>query len=186
MLSTTAKIFHHLMAENLIQVVVTFHSGMVAIGYEWGSKNHMSPKDASPDDRGNADIAAMMRTFGGAFRNEAAYPGRHSVVIASRFVANVRVCLMVVGRINSMVYPVDGGMEDWLYAAGWDKAVLKSCDGLKDSPTYLRGSSSNNSDLSNGESANRALVFLVEASNKKVIKDDTLGDSLNVSHYLRF
>lgn len=75
MLSTTAKIFHHLMAQNLIQVVVTFHSGMVAIGYEWGSKNHMKPQDASPDDKGNADIAAMMKHFGGSFKNEAAYPG---------------------------------------------------------------------------------------------------------------
>ena len=28
--------------------------------------------------------------------------------------------LYPVGRINSIIYPVDGGMEDWMYAAGWD------------------------------------------------------------------
>lgn len=31
----------------------------------------------------------------------------------------------VVGRMNSLVYPVEGGMEDWLYAAGWNKEFLK-------------------------------------------------------------
>ena len=24
------------------------------------------------------------------------------------------------GPINDLVYPVDGGMEDWSYAAGWE------------------------------------------------------------------
>jgi hypothetical protein len=32
--------------------------------------------------------------------------------------------------MNSIVYPVDGGMEDWLYAAGWDtKGVRTDCLG---------------------------------------------------------
>ena len=26
-------------------------------------------------------------------------------------------------RMNSIVYPVHGGMEDWAYAASWDKAL---------------------------------------------------------------
>ena len=33
--------------------------------------------------------------------------------------------------MNSMVYPVHGGMEDWLYAAGWDEsASVRQCIGL--------------------------------------------------------
>lgn len=75
MLSTTAKLFHYIMAQNLIQMVVTFHGGMVAIGYEWGSKNHMAPNDKSPDDVSNKEIGALMRSFGGSFRNEKLYPG---------------------------------------------------------------------------------------------------------------
>ena len=35
--SSTAKLFHRIMKSNLIQIVVTFHGGMVAIGYEWGT-----------------------------------------------------------------------------------------------------------------------------------------------------
>lgn len=45
MRSSTARLFLHLMAATLAQVVITFHGGMVAIAYEWGSKNHMAPDD---------------------------------------------------------------------------------------------------------------------------------------------
>jgi hypothetical protein len=30
------------------------------------------------------------------------------------------VIFFIAGPINSLVYAVDGGMEDWMYAAGWD------------------------------------------------------------------
>lgn len=76
-LSTTAKIFHDLMLHNVIQVVVTFHGGMVAIGYEWGSKNHLSPRDASPDHRANMDVSKIMQSFGGKFQNEGLYPSKY-------------------------------------------------------------------------------------------------------------
>lgn len=82
-------------------------------------------------------------------------------------------------------------MEDWLYAAGWDKATLKECAGIKTNamaPPFLRSNSGGSksrmlADDSEKVAENRALVFLVETSNKKVINDDTLGDSLNVSGY---
>ncbi len=75
LVSTTARIFDRLMRETLMQVVVTFHSGMVAIGYEWGSKNHMAPRDSSPDDAANREIGDLMVSFGGSFGAEKAYPG---------------------------------------------------------------------------------------------------------------
>lgn len=34
--SSTGRLFNAIMRANLIQIVVTFHGGMVAIGYEWG------------------------------------------------------------------------------------------------------------------------------------------------------
>jgi len=37
---------------------------------------------------------------------------------------------LAVAPINSVVYPVAGGMEDWLYAAGWDRSEVSSCDGV--------------------------------------------------------
>lgn len=64
LLSTTAKIFDRIMKDNIIQVVVTFHAGMAALGYEWGSKNHPSPNDASPDDNANKRLAALYSQYG--------------------------------------------------------------------------------------------------------------------------
>jgi hypothetical protein len=68
LLSSTAKIFYELMKHTLIQVVVTFHGGMLALGYEWGSRDHLTPNDKSPDDLGHRDIADMMAAFSGEYR----------------------------------------------------------------------------------------------------------------------
>ena len=35
--------------------------------------------------------------------------------------------LLTVGSINSLLYSVQGGMRDWLYAASWDKPPLRNC-----------------------------------------------------------
>ena len=43
-----------------------------------------------------------MNRFGGTFKHAKAYRAK---------------------PINSIVYPVYGGMEDWAYAAGWDTGV---------------------------------------------------------------
>ena len=140
-MSTTAKIVGKLMAETLTQIFITFHGGMEAIGYEWGSKNHLKPDDPSPDDHCNSMVADAMKVYAGHFDGVGDYP---------------------VGRINSLVYPVDGGMEDWLYAAGWDKDELKKC------------SSDVSSDITDG-THNRAIVYLVETSNDKHPSDSSLG-----------
>ena len=58
------------------------------------------------------------------------------------------------------MYPVEGGMEDWLYAAGWDKTELKRCQGDSKSVENVD---------------NRAIVFLVETSDRKKPHDDSLG-----------
>lgn len=76
-MSGTARIFHEIMKRNIIQIVVTFHGGMVALGYEWGSRNHPSPRDQSPDEVSHRDIAYLMRDFGGGFANEKPYPGKY-------------------------------------------------------------------------------------------------------------
>ncbi len=79
-LSTTARIFHEIMKRNAIQIVVTFHGGMVALGYEWGSRNHPSPRDQSPDELPHKDIALLMKDLAGGFRNEKPYPGKNCVI----------------------------------------------------------------------------------------------------------
>lgn len=46
---------------------------MAAIGYEWGSYNHMRPADKSPDEHMNRDVASAMSRVGGGFRGEKEY-----------------------------------------------------------------------------------------------------------------
>lgn len=81
---------HICMAILVSQLMVTFHGGMVAIGYEWGTENHRRPHDASPDHTAHKQIGHSMSVYAGAFRHEKAYPS---------------------GTMNSLVYPVPGGME---------------------------------------------------------------------------
>lgn len=59
--------------------MVTFHGGMAAIGYEWGSYNHMRPHEKSPDDNLNKMIANSMSRYGGGFRKEKLYRSGKSV-----------------------------------------------------------------------------------------------------------
>lgn len=77
LMSTTAKIFDRLMQENLVQIVVTFHGGMVALGYEWGSKNHPKPQDGSPDDRSNQRLASALAEYGGSSDRMSQYPSKY-------------------------------------------------------------------------------------------------------------
>ena len=43
-----------------VQVLVTFHGGMVALGYEWGSMDHPRGQDACPDHAAHKDMAESM------------------------------------------------------------------------------------------------------------------------------
>jgi hypothetical protein len=144
--------------------------------------------------------------------------------------------VFAVGRINTLIYPVEGGMEDWMYAAGWDKATLRPCAGdntnigarrrlmaddsverdkhrnavvaVRTEMPAVRESVAVNvatvtvpNKHSAGESApyrrhlqnaaaeNRAVVFLVETSDRKRPLDSTLGGSEKVrflAHWLNW
>lgn len=100
------------------------------------------------------------------------------------------------GRINSLIYYVDGGMEDWLYAAGWDHdLVQKNCVGFSKSNNkhsrfvgyqmHRKNKYQNRQLLPSDDKpvgGNRALVFLVETSNMKAPHTNTLGKSEALLH----
>lgn len=105
MITATARALNEVWREHLFQLAVTFHGGMQAISYEWGSPNHEASNSESPDDSAQLFLALIMREMAGKFLNNA-YP---------------------VGRMNQLVYPVSGGMEDWAYAASWDRGADTIC-----------------------------------------------------------
>lgn len=98
MVTAVARSINEVWKEHLFQLSVTFHGGMQAIAYEWGAPNHLANDSESPDDTAQARICHSLSDYAGRFQGDT-YP---------------------YGRLNKLVYWVDGGMEDWGYAAGWD------------------------------------------------------------------
>lgn len=171
----TAQVINSVMKNNLIQMVITFHGGMAAIGYEWGSLNHRSPKDDCPDSMAHSEIAEYMKLMAGGWSS-----------------AEKDSKLYPVGKMNSIVYPVDGGLEDWVYASGWDTKGVQNhlCDGFSYfHPTVRNKEKESNmdvvfTDMKNPHvqaTGNRAVVFLVETSDMKKPSPATWGMESHVS-----
>ena len=107
--SATGRVVNELFRRHIFQVGITFHGGMEAIAYEWGAPTYNQvrrfhshrklmapPKDLAPDDASQVSMSQAMVTMAGEGLGIRSY--RKS-------------------RMNSIVYPVHGGMEDWAYAA---------------------------------------------------------------------
>lgn len=157
MQTQTGRAVNELFRRHLFQFVLTFHGGMRALTFEWGSRNHMrnGKSTESPDDRAFTAVGEQIRAASGIdVRGHPWYP---------------------FGRINDLVYPVDGGMEDWSYAAGFERSpspitVCKpqSYGGYAELRTRYR------------EGSVAALVFLAEMDDDKTPRPSTLGRTAEV------
>jgi hypothetical protein len=92
--SSTAQAINSAWREHVFQLAVTFHGGMESITYEWGAPAQTGSASESPDDAAQAALCGAMRDVAGVFDS-------HPYAL---------------GRTNDIVYPVEGGMEDWAYA----------------------------------------------------------------------
>merc|ERR1719422_1563478 len=103
MRTQTARTVNEVFRRHLFRFGLTFHRGVRALTYEWGSRNHtnLQKSTESPDDKAFVAVGKQIQSLAGREpqRGRPFYP---------------------LGRINDMVYPVDGGMEDWSYGAGWE------------------------------------------------------------------
>ena len=152
MKTTAARAVNELWREHLFQLAITFHGGMRAISYEWGSNNHGgSSKDISPDDIGFETICQAMGKYGGKNigSNSQYYP---------------------VGILDATVYPVGGGMEDWAYAASFDSTNSHPCvPGDQPFGSYPTSKTRYDSNML------RTLNVLVETADAKTPNSNTLG-----------
>jgi hypothetical protein len=89
-----SRVINELWRENLFQLAITYHAGMRAITYEWGTPNHISAR--SPDDTSQVLLGSALAQFAGPFADGKLYP---------------------TGTMNDVVYGVYGGMEDWGYGS---------------------------------------------------------------------
>ena len=62
--------------------------------------------------------------------------------------------------MNDLVYPVHGGMEDWGYAASWDRGFVRPC-----TPRSFGGYAASRTAYSDGMA--RAFTVLVETTDNK-------------------
>lgn len=92
----TAQGINFVWREHLFRLAVTFHGGMESITYEWGSMKHTAAQGGttSPDDVAQTELSNIMGSIAGTYLS-------HDYTV---------------GRTNDVVYPVEGGMEDWAYA----------------------------------------------------------------------
>eukprot|EP00940_MAST-03C_sp_MAST-3C-sp2_P001016 g1016.t1 len=151
MQTTAARAINEMYRRHLFQLALTYHAGMSAIAYEWGSFNHYAGRRSpeSPDDRAQVMLGQRMRSYADHFGNVPFYNQ---------------------GRMNDLVYPVNGGMEDWAYAASWDTSATTPCQ-----PSTFGGYDA--SRTSYDSAMLRTFNILIETSNDKTPAVSTLGDT---------
>lgn len=154
MITQTGRAVNELFRRHLFQYTLTFHGGMRALTYEWGSYNHMrqGKSTESPDDYAFTEVGSTIRAASGTdSRKRSWYP---------------------FGRINDLVYPVDGGLEDWSYAAGFEPSPspITICQ-----PKTYGGYNMSATKYRQGSVA--TLVYLAEMDDDKTPKKGTLGNS---------
>jgi len=149
MQAVTSRIVNELFRAHLFQLAVTFHGGMEAIAVEWGTTNRLKKElHPSPDDVAQLQIAGALSKYAGAFGSTPEYP---------------------IGRMNDIVYPVRGGMEDWAYAGSWDPMAKRTpCR-----PATHGGYAAERTTY--GPQQLRAVNILVETSDEKAPSAATLG-----------
>jgi hypothetical protein len=135
----------------MFQLALTFHAGDKSISYEWGATSYEGTTSLSPDNEAQVQLAGAYSRYGGAFGNDPEYK---------------------YGTHNDMVYSIRGGMEDWAYAASWDKDKTASCN-----PSTYDGYEQQKTMYDDGMF--RSFNFLVEAGRSKA-PSTNLGSNFEV------
>jgi len=156
MRSVAAQSLNELFQAYLFQVAVTFHGGDNLIGFAWGDPQHCEGQrdQYGPCSNGarTADHEAM-QALGTAMRDIA---------------GDVHEGLYSVGTMNEVIYPVNGGMEDWAYGGSWNGAHTV-CEPHDDEYPKERTVYS--------DAALRCPMFLVETARRKEPPEADLGDT---------
>lgn len=156
MQTVAARVINELFRMHLFRILITFHGGTNALGYEWGDTHHCNGPicDPAPDTGILKALATRMSSNAGpAGSYEAVYP---------------------VGDMGKLVYPVSGGLEDWAYGASW------SGQGVSCTPHTLGGYSKEKTRPETVQK--RCVTYLVETARAKKPTEHELGDSDALMH----
>ncbi|EAS06879.2 zinc carboxypeptidase (macronuclear) [Tetrahymena thermophila SB210] len=147
-----ARIINYIWKKYLFTASITFHGGMTAIGWPWGSNNHLTSENKGqicPDQNAFYILGKRMSEVGGQ------YPG----------IPKYRYDIL-----NDVVYPVNGSFEDWSYAASWERYIDPSfssffpkCERISDEELQINNNTA------------RSLTYLIETTDKKQPPESTYG-----------
>ncbi|DAZ93873.1 TPA: hypothetical protein N0F65_008139 [Lagenidium giganteum] len=157
-----ARAVNEVWRDHLFQLAITFHGGIRSVSYEWGTTNHQIDRkksEKSPDHRAQWYMGLGLSRFGGRFEEDDEYYDS--------------------GPMNDVVYAVNGGMEDWGYAASWENEFTKPKPIGICTPKTYDGYPAAKSKYNNA--TNRAFNILVETSFDKRPKEASLGNSSALS-----
>lgn len=106
-------------------MAITFHAGEHSITHPWGAGNHLKDKSNGrklPTTNGYVDNAASTES-----PDEVSFEKVVGILKnAASFSREKNLPVYVTGPISSVVYAVEGGMEDWGYSAGWENDAIKN------------------------------------------------------------
>ncbi|CEL94616.1 unnamed protein product [Vitrella brassicaformis CCMP3155] len=164
MATMTARAVNELYREHLFRLGITFHGGQRVMAYEWGSFDHLERDPSAPsgyssteppDEQTQVAIGKAMQAAAGREKNgDFWYP---------------------LGAMTDLVYAVDGGMEDWSYAASWKPSgdPITVCD-----PSANGGYDKERTKYN--EHMVRCLLFLFEMDKSKHPEESTYGNRAEV------
>lgn len=152
--TVAARAINELFRIHLFRILITFHGGTNVVSYEWGDNFHCDGRLCKPaPDMKIMDALGhrMAEAAGSAASFELKYP---------------------VGDMGALVYPVNGGMEDWAYGASW------AGQGVECHPETLGGYPKEKVKIEPG--AQRCVTYLVETAREKKPQEHTLGGHENI------
>jgi hypothetical protein len=136
--------------DHIFQLGATFHGGDNLIGYPWGDNTH-NPGYIAGDKIAMHSLGQFMVEVAGKYGGDGLYK---------------------LGEMNDVIYPVNGGMEDWAYGGSWHKAAT-TCN--PDSyGGYPREKTVYDSHVL------RAVLYLVETAFRKTPHVSKLGHKTSV------
>ena len=146
-------------ADHMFVIGITFHGGTSSISYPWGSYNHAikDKSEEAPDDYSMKQVAEMLREVAGS------YPSKY-----------------IVGPMTDTVYAVNGGLEDWAYAASWAKDIENNR--IIDICNSEENKKSGSKIIINGDNV-RFPLYLIETAHQKYTREKAWGNITGVDNF---
>ncbi len=165
-LTLAGRTINEIFNEHLILGSLTFHGGDSVIGYAWGNFLHIKNNKSTepPDYNAFKEIGEVMY---------------NSTLSKENNEKNIRNYSL--GDMTSLVYAIDGGLEDWAYGGSWENDLNKDDKNYEMSPIKKCESYSFNEYNENWEfninkkEKLKCLMYLIEADINKKPHENLLG-----------